>query len=85
MFHGDVLPSNLEPFQVCVIPGATVPSEYFYFSFVLLHNSLHSLLQFFFFQIRRWRLINRGLFWDSALATKLFGRPGVSLHKLSYY
>lgn len=48
MLRGDVLPSNLETFQANFIPGATVPSEYCYFSFVLLHNSMHSLLLFLF-------------------------------------
>lgn len=65
-------PSNLEPFQAISIPGATVPSDRCYFSFVLLHNSFLSLLPFFFFffQMRHLRLIRGGLFWESVFVAK---------------
>lgn len=72
LLRRDVLPDTLEPFQAIFIPGATVPSEYCYFSSVLLHNSSHPLLVFFFLspQIEHPRLIRGGLFWDSVLVTK---------------
>lgn len=49
LFHRDVVPSNLEPFQAIFIAGATVPPEYCYFGFVLLHNLLYSFVTLIFF------------------------------------
>lgn len=62
LFHRDVVPSNLEPFQAIFIAGATVPPEYCYFGFVLLHHLLYSFVTLIFFQIRQWRLMSGGRF-----------------------